>query len=48
MLAAEIWHFWVGVVLFVASLGAVVALVAGYLKSVSSSRYPNKRQQPEL
>lgn len=48
MLAAEIWHFWVGVVLFIASVGAVASLVVGYLKRVSSPRYPSKRQQSEL
>ena len=45
MLAAEIWHWWIGIVLLVASVGAVVALVGGYLKQVSSQRYPSKRQR---
>jgi hypothetical protein len=49
MLAAEIWHWWIGVVLLVVSLAAVAALVAGYLKSVTAQRYPGKRtRQHEL
>jgi hypothetical protein len=45
MLAAEIWHWWIGVVLLAAGVGSVLALVGGYLKSVSSQRYPTKRQR---
>ena len=48
MLAANIWHWWIGVVLLIASVGAVLAVVAGYLKSVSSQRYPGKRTGSEL
>jgi hypothetical protein len=40
---AVIWHYWVGVVIFIGSVATVVALVAGYLKSVESSRYPKER-----
>ena len=43
MLAANIWHWWIGVILFFASTLGVVAVVGGYLKSVSSQRYPGKR-----
>ena len=48
MLAAEIWHWWIGVVLTGGVVLAVVGLLGGYLKSVSSQRYPGgkpKRQQ---
>ncbi|CAN5795054.1 hypothetical protein BH20ACT4_BH20ACT4_07150 [soil metagenome] len=44
MIAANIWHFWIGVVLTLAAVATVVALVAGYIKNVSSQRYPGKRQ----
>ena len=44
MIAANIWHFWIGVVLTLAAVATVVALVAGYMKNVSSQRYPGKRQ----
>ena len=42
MVAANIWHWWIGVVLFIVAIGAVVALIAGYLRNVSSKRYPGK------
>ena len=49
MLAANIWHWWIGVVLFAVSLAAVAGLVGGYLKNVSSKRYPGRRtRQHEL
>jgi hypothetical protein len=49
MLAAEIWFWWIGVVLTLAGVLAVLGLVAGYLKSVSSQRYPSKRHsEPDL
>ncbi len=43
MLAAEIWFWWIGVVLTVVGVLSVLGLVAGYLKNVSSQRYPGKR-----
>lgn len=48
MLAAEIWHWWIGVVMFLAGIGAVIGLIALYLKQVSSQRYPKGRQAREL
>jgi hypothetical protein len=45
MLAAEIWFWWIGVVLAVVGVLSVLGLVAGYLKSVSSQRYPGKRHR---
>lgn len=47
MLAAEIWHWWIGIVLLGVSVLACVALVGGYLKSVTAARYPSKRQRAE-
>ncbi|MGH9272835.1 MAG: hypothetical protein ACRDZ2_16370 [Ilumatobacteraceae bacterium] len=47
MLAAEIWHWWIGIVLLGVSVLACVALVGGYLKSVTAARYPSKRQRDE-
>lgn len=43
MLLAYIWHFWIGVVLLLVSVLAVVSLVGAYLKSVTAQRYPGKR-----
>lgn len=45
MLASNIWHWWIGVVLTLAAVLGVVALVGGYLKTVTSQQYPNKRQR---
>ncbi len=47
MLAAEIWHWWIGVVLFGVSVLAVGKLVADYLRNITSGRYPNKRQRDD-
>jgi hypothetical protein len=40
---AVIWHFWVGVAIALGTLGAVAALVVGYLRTVESTRYPKGR-----
>jgi hypothetical protein len=47
MFAANIWHWWLGVLLALGSAAAVLTLVAGYLKSVTSQRYPGKRFRAE-
>jgi len=44
MLAAEIWYWWIGVILLIVSVAAGLALVAGYLKTVSSRNYPDSKQ----
>lgn len=44
MLAAEIWYWWIGVILLIVSVAAAVALVGGYVKSVSSQRYPDGKR----
>ncbi len=47
MIVAYIWHFWIGVVLTLASVGSAAALVAGYLKKVTALRYPNGKNREE-
>jgi hypothetical protein len=47
MLAAEIWHWWIGVILVGVAILATLALVGGYLKNVTSKQYPNRRQRRE-
>ncbi|MEI6497133.1 MAG: hypothetical protein WCO88_10725 [Actinomycetota bacterium] len=47
MLAAQIWHYWIGLILFLVSVVGVVAVIGGYLASVTSKRYPNKRQSAD-
>lgn len=45
MFAAYVWHYWVGLVLLLAGVGAVLQGVVGYITKVSASRYPNRRQR---
>ncbi len=40
---AVIWHFWIGLILTIAAVLTVVTVVGGYLKTVTSQRYPGKR-----
>ena len=44
---AVIWHQWIGVVLVIVSVLAVLGLAVGYLKNVTAQRYPNRRQQQD-
>ena len=44
VLAAEIWHWWIAIVLFAVSILAVLGLVVGYLKNITATRYPNRRR----
>lgn len=48
MLAANVWHWWIGVALSIVGGGAVLALVAGYLKSVVAPQHPTKRQRRQM
>jgi hypothetical protein len=45
VLAAEIWHYWIGVALVLGALAAVLALVVGYLVKVERPRYPKHGQE---
>jgi hypothetical protein len=45
MFAANIWHWWIAVVLTAVAVITVVMLAVGYLKQVSATRYPNRRQR---
>lgn len=47
MLAAYVWHWWIGLVLLIAGVGGVAALIGGYLKMVSSQRYPDGKRGRE-
>ena len=47
MFAAPIWHWWLGLVMLIAAGGAALSLIAGYLKMVTSQRYPNGRRGKE-
>lgn len=45
MLAAEIWHWWIGVVLTGAGVLLFVSLVAVYLKTVTAQKYPGGKRR---
>ena len=45
MIAATIWHWWIGVVLTGVGVLTAVGLVAGYLKSVTALKHPLGRRQ---
>ena len=47
LLAAEIWHWWIGVILTVVGVLAVLGLIGQYVKTASSTRYPNRRQRQD-
>lgn len=42
ILAAKVWHYWIGIAVLLPSLLLVVATVVGYLVKVSSHRYPKQ------
>jgi membrane protein implicated in regulation of membrane protease activity len=45
MLAANVWHWWIGIALFLLSVLILIVLVVSYLKSVSAQKYPTAKQQ---
>ncbi|MFM9137426.1 MAG: hypothetical protein ACKOQZ_04665 [Actinomycetota bacterium] len=45
MFAAVPWHWWLGAGLLLAGVGAVVALVAGYLGTVEAKKHPSRAQR---
>ena len=47
MLAAQIWHWWIGLAMLIAGVGASLGLLGQYLKQVSSQRYPGGKRGRE-
>jgi membrane protein implicated in regulation of membrane protease activity len=45
MLVANVWHWWIGIALFLVSVLILIVLVAGYIKSVSARKYPTAKQE---
>ncbi len=45
MLGANVWHWWIGIALFLLSVLILIVLVVAYLKSVSAQKYPTAKQQ---
>jgi hypothetical protein len=48
MLAANIWHLWIGVIMAVAGFAAVIGLTISYLRQVTHQRYPSGRRAREM
>ncbi|MFA5565181.1 MAG: hypothetical protein WC184_04920 [Acidimicrobiia bacterium] len=40
MSLAVVWHYWIGVAIFIPAILLVIATIAGYLTKVSRPRYP--------
>jgi hypothetical protein len=40
---AVVWHYWIGVAIAIGAVATLVAVIAGYLKTVESTRYPKGR-----
>ena len=45
MIAANIWFWWVAVILVLVGVLTVIGLVVGYLKNVTALRYPSRKHQ---
>ncbi|HSM66505.1 MAG TPA: hypothetical protein VK860_09395 [Ilumatobacteraceae bacterium] len=45
MLAANVWHWWIGIALVLLGIVVTVVLVAGYLATVTAKKYPAGKQQ---
>jgi hypothetical protein len=44
---AVIFHFWLGLILVLSGGLVAVALIGGYLKTVTAAKYPNGRAKRE-
>jgi hypothetical protein len=42
VMAAKVWHYWIGVALVLASIATVVALAVQYLAKVQAPQYPKR------
>jgi uncharacterized membrane protein len=40
-----VWHYWLGLILLVVGVGALIATAAGYVAKVTAMKYPNRRQR---
>jgi len=48
VVAANVWHWWIGVALALVGGLAVLGLVGAYLKQVVSPQHPSKRQRQQM
>ena len=42
ILAAKVWHYWIGVVFVAVTVLAIIGVGLGYLIKVSSQKYPRR------
>ncbi len=42
LLAARVWHYWVGIALLIPTILAVVAAFVAYLMKVTANKYPRQ------
>jgi formate-dependent nitrite reductase membrane component NrfD len=42
MVFSVVWHYWIGVALFLGAILTVLAVVAGYFVKVQSLKYPKR------
>ena len=47
MFAAEIWHWWIGVVLVGVAILSVLGLGVQYLKNITAKQYPGRRHRQD-
>jgi membrane protein implicated in regulation of membrane protease activity len=45
MLVANVWHWWIGIALFLVSMLVFIGLVVAYLRTVSARKYPTRKQE---
>jgi len=45
MLAANVWHWWIGIALVLLAVLAIVGLVAAYLAAVTAKQHPTRAQK---
>lgn len=46
LFAAKVWHFWLGMVLFVGTIIPIALLLIGYLVKVQAPQYERRRRRP--
>ncbi|MGH9156965.1 MAG: hypothetical protein ACRD1K_14245 [Acidimicrobiales bacterium] len=42
IVAARVWHYWIGIAVLIPALLMVIGTVVGYLVKVTSNRYPKQ------
>jgi hypothetical protein len=44
---AVVWTFWIAPALVIGTLGALLAIVGGYLYTVTAKQYPSRKQRKQ-